>query len=177
MSALGYQVSQNQAHFLLLMHCAWSQLLPTGVRLELQTSFTCCWNNNSLGPRFGIQGPPWSSTRKAADFRPSKLQDLSPPLSAFPPPILWLPVTPQKLPQTIKAGFFFTLPFHALLPCFLGYSSWFHTAHQPRVGEELLEEGASVQVKSSQPDFYASLQPGTQQVLRNICEHDVRTIS
>lgn len=114
-------------------------------------------------PRFGIQGPPWSSTRKAADFRPSKLQ-ISPHHCFFPLPSLAGLSPLQKLPQTIKWD---SSSFYApSMPCSPLFLSWLSlTLHVYQTKGRYcfsLRKGLLPRELSWSPGSHPdSLQPGT----------------
>lgn len=99
-AATDYQVWHTGYGFSSHCNTQLAGTLPPGVRWPQQMVFSCCWGNKSLGPRFGIQGPPWSGPGKLWPHTLST-PGSSHPLWACPCSILCpARVTPSRTPWT-----------------------------------------------------------------------------
>lgn len=119
-SSYGLSSSANQEHTLLTVQHTLSHSPPSGVRWPHQMVFSCCWGSNGLGPRFGLQGPPWSGPRKTADSLSLHSRITPPTLGMclpYPVPCICHPLKDALSP--IRASFSLPLPCYALLPWLL----------------------------------------------------------
>ena len=110
----------NQAHMSLTMQYALSQRPTSWCEVGTSDGLRCCWGNNCLSPRVGIQAL-HGVAREDCRLHPLSTPGSPHPLWACPcPSPSPTYVAPSKMPPgPVKDGFSLCLPFHAPLPWLL----------------------------------------------------------